>query len=447
MHRQVAQPAPTTTSAALGRNAVLTGLAGGLGQLALWTVEFKLKTLPLAVDAGAAICGFASTSDANRNCIHKIRCEHRVSVMDLQHTPLHDLCREANGRMVPFAGWEMAVQFSGLITEHKAVREAAGMFDISHMGVLRIEGSNPKDALQTLVPTDLHRIGAGQACYTVLLNENGGIRDDLIVYDQGETASGDGTLLVVINAACADSDTAWLKQQLEPRGLCVEDEKKDGVLLALQGPKAIGILEKLSGEPLQELPRFGHRQLRLNGLNEEVFCARTGYTGEDGAELLLNRTDGRKLWSQLLELGVMPCGLGARDTLRLEAAMHLYGQDMTASTNPFETGLGWLVHLEMPQDFIGRKALEQVAADGPSQRLVGLKLQGRAIARHDYPVMHNGEKVGVVTSGSWSPTLEEAIALAVVPRELAKVGSELGVEIRGQVQPATVVKRPFYRRG
>ena len=149
----------------------------------------------------------------------------------------------------------------------------------------------------------------------------------------------------------------------------------------------------------------------------------------------------------LLELDVEPCGLGARDTLRLEAAMHLYGQDMTASTNPFETGLGWLVHLEMPQDFIGRQALEQVAAEGASQRLVGLKLQGRAIARHDYPVLHNGEKVGVVTSGSWSPTLEEAIALALVPKELAKVGSELGVEIRGQVQPATVVKRPFYRRG
>ena len=166
-------------------------------------MQFKLRTLSIAVDAGAAICGFASTSNANRNCIHRIRCNRLVSVMDLQRTPLHDLCHEAKGRMVPFAGWEMAVQFSGLIAEHKAVREAAGMFDISHMGVLRIEGSNPKDALQTLVPTDLHRIGPGQACYTVLLNNNGGIRDDLIVYDQGETASGDGTLLVVINAAGA----------------------------------------------------------------------------------------------------------------------------------------------------------------------------------------------------------------------------------------------------
>ena len=409
--------------------------------------KFKLRTLSVAVDALKPISAFASTSDAKRNSIHRIRCDHARFPMDLQRTPLHALCRDAGGRMVPFAGWEMPVQFSGLVAEHKAVREAVGMFDISHMGVLRIEGSNPKDALQTLVPTDLHRIGPGQACYTVLLNDNGGIRDDLIIYDQGESTSGEGTLLVVINAACADSDTTWLKQQLEPRGLRIQDEKRDGVLLALQGPKAVGILEQLSGERLHELPRFGHCLLSLQGLSDQVFCARTGYTGEDGVELLLSRNDGRKLWAQLLELDVTPCGLGARDTLRLEAAMHLYGQDMTTSTNPFETGLGWLVHLEMPQDFIGRRALEQVAAEGPSRRLVGLKLQGRAIARHDYPVLHNGETVGIVTSGSWSPTLEEAIALAVVPTDLAKVGNELGVEIRGQVQPAKVVKRPFYRRG
>ena len=367
--------------------------------------------------------------------------------MDLNRTPLHDLCQAAQGRMVPFAGWEMAVQFSGLMAEHKAVREATGVFDISHMGVLRIEGSNPKDGLQQLVPSDLHRIGRGQACYTVLLNESGGIRDDLIVYDLGETNTGEAALLVVINAACAESDTAWLRQQLKPLGLRIEDEKQDGVLLALQGPDAIGLLEQLSDEDLSELPRFGHRSLQLDGLSHNVFCARTGYTGEDGAELLLRREDGRQLWSRLLVMGVTPCGLGARDTLRLEAAMHLYGQDMTTTTNPFEAGLGWLVHLEMPQDFIGRQALEQAAADGPSQRLVGLKLQGRAIARHDYPVMHKGERVGVVTSGSWSPTLQEAIALALVPTALAKLGTELGVEIRGQVHPATVVKRPFYRRG
>jgi aminomethyltransferase len=202
----------------------------------------------------------------------------------------------------------------------------------------------------------------------------------------------------------------------------------------------------LSGSDLSELPRFGHCSLNIHGLKAPVFSARTGYTGEDGVELLLTADDGRQLWQQLLQEGVTPCGLGARDTLRLEAAMHLYGQDMDAGTTPFEAGLGWLVHLEMPAAFIGKKALETAAEQGPSKRLVGLKLQGRSIARHDYPVIHNGETVGVVTSGSWSPTLQEPIALASLPPALAKLGTELSVEIRGQLQPATVVKRPFYRR-
>ena len=366
--------------------------------------------------------------------------------MQLQRTPLHELCRDSGGRMVPFAGWEMPVQFSGLIQEHKAVREQVGMFDISHMGVLRLEGPNPKDALQQMVPSDLHRIGPGEACYSVLLNERGGIRDDLIVYDCGPLDAERGALVLVINAACADSDTAWIREQMEPAGLTVTDIKQGGVLLALQGPKAIALLEQLSGEDLSGLPRFGHRMLSVSGLQEPVFIARTGYTGEDGAELLLSAEDGQHLWRELLERGVTPCGLGARDTLRLEAAMHLYGQDMDDATNPFEAGLGWLVHLEMPSDFVGRKALEQAVEAGPTKRLIGLKLQGRAIARHDYPVLHNDEPVGVVTSGTWSPTLGEAIALAYVPRALAKIGTELCVEIRGKAQPATVVRRPFYKR-
>ena len=366
--------------------------------------------------------------------------------MQLQRTPLHELCRDSGGRMVPFAGWEMPVQFSGLIQEHKAVREQVGMFDISHMGVLRLEGPNPKDALQQMVPSDLHRIGPGEACYSVLLNERGGIRDDLIVYDCGPLDAERGALVLVINAACAASDTAWIREQMEPAGLTVTDIKQGGVLLALQGPKAIALLEQLSGEDLSGLPRFGHRMLSVSGLQEPVFTARTGYTGEDGAELLLSAEDGQHLWRELLERGVTPCGLGARDTLRLEAAMHLYGQDMDDATNPFEAGLGWLVHLEMPSDFVGRKALEQAVEAGPTKRLIGLKLQGRAIARHDYPVLHNDEPVGVVTSGTWSPTLGEAIALAYVPRALAKIGTELCVEIRGKAQPATVVRRPFYKR-
>ncbi|MEB3334703.1 MAG: glycine cleavage system aminomethyltransferase GcvT [Cyanobacteriota bacterium] len=363
----------------------------------------------------------------------------------LRHTPLHDAAVRGGGRMVPFAGWSMAVQFAGLVQEHTAVRRHCGVFDISHMGVLTLRGAGVKDALQGLVPSDLHRIGPGEACYTVLLNDAGGIRDDLIIYDRG----GD-EVVTVINAACAEADTAWLRDQLEPKGIQISDRKGDGVLLALQGPEAPARLEALVGESLAGLPRFGHRELTLHGEGLEgapVFVARTGYTGEDGFELLLAREQGLALWDRLLAEGVTPCGLGARDTLRLEAAMHLYGNDMDAATSPLEASLGWLVHLEMPADFIGRSALEQQTAAGVSRRLVGLKLAGRAIARHGYPVLQDGAVVGEVTSGTWSPTLGEAIALAYVPAALAKPGTELAVEIRGQALPATVAKRPFYRRG
>jgi aminomethyltransferase len=376
----------------------------------------------------------------------------------LRASPLADAIRAAGGRLVPFAGWEMPVQFNGLIQEHQAVRRHCGVFDISHMGVLRLRGEAIKDALQALVPSDLFRIGPGEACYTVLLNAEGGIRDDLIVYDRGRRTAADDPrerddVVLVINAACAESDTAWIRSQLEPAGVAFTDLKGDGVLLALQGPEAAAQLEALSGADLSGLPRFGHRDLHLAGeaagaaAGASVFVGRTGYTGEDGFELLLDRQAGQALWTQLLERGVQPCGLGARDTLRLEAAMHLYGQDMDATTTPLEAGLGWLVHLEMPAGFIGREVLEQQSADGVSRRLVGLKLQGRAIARHGYPVLHDGRVVGTVTSGSWSPTLEEPIALAYVPTPLAKIGTELAVEIRGRSERAEVVKRPFYRRG
>ncbi len=368
----------------------------------------------------------------------------------LQRTPLFEAARSAGGRMVPFAGWTMAVQFAGLLQEHKAVREQCGLFDISHMGVLRLSGPGAKDALQGLVPTDLFRIGPGEACYTVLLNAQGGIRDDLIVYDRGWDAAAQAhELLLVINAACAEADTAWIRSQLEPAGIEVSDHKGNGVLLALQGPEAAAQLEALSGADLSGLPRFGHRQLALSGIGE-AFVARTGYTGEDGFELLLAQDAGLTLWQQLLARGVAPCGLGARDTLRLEAAMHLYGSDMDATTTPLEVGLGWLVHLEMPKPFIGRDVLEQQTSDGVQRRLVGLKLQGRAIPRHGYPVLAAGAApgstpIGRVTSGGWSPSLQAGIALASVESRHSSLGTDLAVEIRGKAEPAQVVKRPFYR--
>ena len=377
----------------------------------------------------------------------------------LRRTPLHDAAKAAGGRLVPFAGFEMAVQYAGLVAEHTAVRERCGVFDISHMGVLTLRGDGVKDRLQALVPSDLFRIGPGEACYTVLLNEAGGIRDDLIVYDRGRRAGSDegdaetDELVLVINAACAESDTAWIRSQLEPAGIRISDRKgPGGILLALQGPEAPARLEALVGESLAGVPRFGHRDLVLRhaggaAAGAPVFAARTGYTGEDGFELLLARDAGLALWQQLLAAGVAPCGLGARDTLRLEAAMHLYGNDMDDATTPLEASLGWLVHLEMPATFVGREALERQSAEGVQKRLVGLRLQGRAIARHGYPVLQGGAVVGEVTSGTWSPTLNEAIALAYVPATAAKLGTELAVEIRGKAEPAVVVKRPFYRRG
>ena len=291
----------------------------------------------------------------------------------------------------------------------------------------------------------------GEACYSVLLNEHGGIRDDLIIYDRGHR-DGSDELVLVINAACAESDTAWIRSQLEPAGIRIRDRKgPEGILLALQGPEAPARLEALVGESLAGLPRFGHRDLVVRhghgaAADAAVFAARTGYTGEDGFELLLEREAGLALWEQLLSDGVAPCGLGARDTLRLEAAMHLYGSDMDSATTPLEASLGWLVHLEMPADFIGRAALERQTAEGVGKRLVGLRLEGRAIARHGYPVLQNGAVVGEVTSGTWSPTLGQAIALAYVPAAAAKLGTDLAVDIRGRQEPAVVVRRPFYRR-
>ncbi len=370
--------------------------------------------------------------------------------MSLNKTALYQDCLEQGARMVPFAGWEMPLQFSGLVKEHKAVREKAGVFDISHMGVLRLEGKNPKDALQQLVPTDLHRIGKGEACYTVLTNEAGGIIDDLIIYDLEDENSEYESLLLILNASCHTKDIHWLKKHLEPKNIYLKDAKINQVLLALQGPSSCELLEEFQCQSLKSLPRFGHKQIKLEGLglkdSESIFISRTGYTGEEGYEMLLPASAGKVFWTQLLSKGVIPCGLGARDTLRLEASMHLYGQDMNEKTTPFEAGLGWLVHLEMPAQFIGRSALEKKAKEGSRSRLIGLEIEDRAIARHGNPIMHKGEKIGAITSGSWSPTLEKPIAMGYIPTSLGKLGSTLEVEIRSKTYAAKVVKRPFYRR-
>ena len=370
--------------------------------------------------------------------------------MKLLQTPLYQECKDLGGKMIPFANWEMPVSFSGLIEEHNAVREKVGMFDISHMGVVELKGKNIKSALQNLVPSDVFRIGPGEACYTVFLKENGGIQDDLIIYDQGTLDSEDESVVLVINAARKESDIEWLNLNLAKYQITISEFIPGSALIAIQGPESRNTFENILQEPLSDLPRFGHKTItsNLNLINskESIFIARTGYTGEEGFEFLSSPETARSIWKNLIKAGVTPCGLGARDTLRLEASMHLYGNDINLETTPFEAGLGWLVHLEMPNDFIGRKALEKQAEDGTRKKLVGIKVQNKGIARKGYPVLYNNKNIGIITSGTWSPSLKEPIALGYVPSEIAKVDTQLEIEIRGKKHPAIIVKRPFYKK-
>ena len=360
----------------------------------------------------------------------------------LARTSLFALAIELKARMTGFSGWEMPVQFSGIGQEHQAVRTTAGMFDISHMGKFALKGKDVLSQIQPLVPSDLGRLQVGQAQYTVLLNPQGGIIDDLIFYYQG-ILNGDQHWMIIVNAATTLKDKTWMLKHLDLSQISFEDYSLSKALIAVQGPDAVRHLQAFVDADLSPIKAFGH--LEANVLGQPAFLARTGYTGEDGFEVMLDPEVAIALWRSLLASGVTPCGLGARDTLRLEAAMALYGQDIDDTTTPLEAGLGWIVHLDTKGDFIGRSALEQQKKSGVTKRLVGLQMQGRNIARHHYPVLHEGRKVGIVTSGTLAPTLGSAIALAYVPIALAQVGQSVEVEIRGKSYPATIVKRPFYR--
>jgi aminomethyltransferase len=361
----------------------------------------------------------------------------------IQKTPLFDCHQALKARIVEFGGWSMPIQYQGITVEHQAVRQKVGMFDISHMGKFRLQGPTILAALQKLVPSDLSAIQPGQAKYTVLLNPQGGIIDDLIIYDQGQDSSGLSHAIIIVNASTTAKDFAWLSQHLTPKNIILIDESAQNILIAVQGPEAIATLQTLTPKDLSTIPIYWHAEITLMG--QSAWVARTGYTGEDGFEVMLSPAAGIDLWNRLLELGVTPCGLGARDTLRLEAAMALYGQDVNDTITPLEAGLGWVVHLDKP-DFIGREALLTQKEKGLPRTLVGLEMQGRHIARHDYEIQFDGQSIGIVTSGTFGPTLEKAIALGYVPTQFAKPGQTLEVMIRGKACPATVVKRPFYRR-
>ena len=328
--------------------------------------------------------------------------------------------------MVPFAGWEMPVQYEGVIQEHRAVRKDAGVFDVSHMGEIEVEGPRAHDLLQSLLSNDLDRIGVGAAQYTLLTNERGGIIDDLIVYRLDEFR-----YLLIVNASNREADYEWLKNR-EHRGSDVRDVSDDYALLAVQGPRAI---ERLGLPPAKS---FTFDMAEIDGI--EVMVNRTGYTGEDGCELMAMADDAVALWDAVLARSVVPCGLGARDTLRLEVCFPLHGNDITPDSDPISAGLGWACALDT--DFTGVEELRQIKEAGPERKLVAFVMSERAIPRQGMPIEGGGE----VTSGTHSPMLDQGIGLGYVPAEHAAPGTELTIDVRGRPRSAGVVKKPIYKR-
>ena len=342
--------------------------------------------------------------------------------------------------MVPFAGWSMPLQFAGILEEHRAVRNRAGLFDVSHMGRLYVGGGDAADLVSRAGTYDARRMEPGQGHYSLLCQEDGGILDDFFVYRLPS-----GRFLVVGNSVNADRDREQIRGLLKPQAdATVEDRQESTVMLALQGPRAVETLASLVGpEATQGLPRRRCTETQWQG--EALFVSRTGYTGEDGFELVTSVEPGRALWERLVAAGVHPCGLGARDTLRLEAALALYGNDIDTTTNPWEAGLGWAVTLDDGADFVGRAALE-AARTRVQRHLVCLMALGPGIMRSGCDILRGGEQVGRVTSGGYSPTLEASIAMGYLPSSLVAEGTDVQVEVRGKRLAARVVPRPFYRR-
>jgi glycine cleavage system T protein (aminomethyltransferase) len=347
-------------------------------------------------------------------------------VQTLRRTPLHDRHVALGARMVPFAGWEMPVQYEGVIQEHRAVREDAGAFDVSHMGELEVDGPKAPELLQELLSNELGRIEPGGAQYTLLTNERGGIIDDLIVYELERFH-----YLLIVNASNRESDYTWLKER-EVRGSDVRDVSDEYGLIAVQGPRALERLE------LPSAPAFTFAEGEVAGVT--CMVNRTGYTGEEGVELMVMADEAGELWDAVLERGVTPCGLGARDSLRLEVCYPLHGNDIGPDTDAISAGLGWVCALD--KEFTGVEELRRIKEAGPEQRLAAFVMEERAVPRQGMPILEGGE----VTSGTHSPTLDQGIGMGYVPAELAQPGTELTIDVRGRHRKARTVKKPIYRR-
>ncbi len=344
----------------------------------------------------------------------------------LLRTPLYERHVALGARLVPFAGWEMPVQYEGVISEHLAVRRDAGVFDVSHMGELEVEGPRARELLQSLVSNDLDRIGPGQAQYTLLTNEHGGIVDDLIVYERDPQR-----FLLIVNASNREADFEWLRER-ELRGSEVRDVSDASALLAVQGPR---VIERLG---LPAAPAFTFAPGAIDGV--ECVVNRTGYTGEEGVELLVSAESAGELWDRVLERGAVPCGLGARDTLRLEVCYPLHGNDIDQETDAISAGLGWVCALD--KEFTGADELRRIKDAGPERRLVAFVMEEAGIPRQGMAIAEGGE----VTSGSHSPMLARGIGMGYVPADFAQPGSELTIDVRGRPRRARVVRKPIYAR-
>lgn len=358
----------------------------------------------------------------------------------LLHTPLHDEHVALGARMVPFAGWSMPVQYAGIVEEHNAVRRAAGMFDVSHMGRFEVHGPAAGRFLRYINTWYVTGLAPGDGHYAAACREDGGILDDVYVFRlEGER------WLIVVNASNAPKMRDWMARHVAQFDARLVDCCQSTAMIAVQGPDALARLDAVIGaEFVRSLKPRRCGETAWNG--QTLIASRTGYTGEDGLELVIEAQGGPALWRALLEVGVTPCGLGARDTLRLEAALLLYGNDIDEDTNPFEIGLDWVVTLDDGADFIGRDALVRIKERGVERELVCLRALGRGIMRGGHEIRSGGADVGVVTSGGFSPTLGVSIGLGFVPPELAGVGCRLEVDVRGKPLAAEVVPRPFYKR-
>jgi glycine cleavage system T protein (aminomethyltransferase) len=360
----------------------------------------------------------------------------------LKRTPLHAAHVRLGARMIPFGGWDMPVQYSGIVEEHRAVRSAVGCFDVSHMGEFEFRGPDALRVLQRLTTNDVSTLEVGQVQYSLLCYEDGGIVDDLTLYRLT-----DDHYMMTVNASNIDKDWAWVSRHLNDWDGRVDarNVSEETGLIAVQGPHAERLLGRLSDVDVPRIGYYHFRRGRVAGVPGIV--SRTGYTGEDGFELYLPAASTEAVWERLLAEGqgdgAAPIGLGARDTLRLEMKYALYGNDIDETTNPLEAGLGWVVK-PAKGEFIGRAAIESVRAAGFRRRLAGFEMVERAVARHGYPILHEGAAVGVVTSGSYGPSVDKYIGIGYVPAALAAVGSAIAVEVRGRGQAARVVKTPFH---